>query len=140
MPEILSLPATAAPASAQHVYGGPSGSVPGFAAVESVARVDAFGARFSHRRVTPPDRQADEEARTTPPSTRGRGEERIGRFGNDESYGRPSSPFLAQYIGQALVSDGGTTGYGSVGQIAYRAAAEQGIAILGIQTPVDFFI
>ena len=129
----------AAPAAAHRVSGGPAGHGPGFAAVESVARVDASGARFSHRRVAAPNRPLDEEARATPPSTRGRGEGRIGRFGNDESYGRPSSPFLAQYIGQALVSDGGTTGYGSVGQIAYRDAAERDITFLGFQAPVDLY-
>lgn len=113
------------------------------AAVEPVVRLEPVGARLPGRRVVPfkPERVGDVvgEVRSSPAMV---GHDHDGTTGREPRTGRTlarsSTAFIAQYIGQALVPEGGLEERETAeAALAYRAAAERNIAYFGLEAPVD---
>lgn len=109
------------------------------AAVEPVARLEPVGARLPGRRVVPFKPEPVGDVRSSPAMV---GHDHDGTTGREPRTGRTlarsSTAFIAQYIGQALVPEGGLEERETAeAALAYRAAAERDIAYFGLEAPVD---
>ncbi len=109
------------------------------AAVEPVARLEPVGDRLPGRRVVPfrPEREGD--VRSSPAMVRHDHDDATGREPRTgRTLARPSTAFIAQYIAQALVPEGGLEEAETAeAALAYRTAAERDITYFGLEAPVD---
>ncbi|MFQ5783679.1 MAG: hypothetical protein ACE5H8_02495 [Alphaproteobacteria bacterium] len=111
-------------------------------AVEPVRRVAAIGTRPANRRSAPFTPVRDDETRAARlAGARGRVAARGLLAHAPAGAGLPSTPFLAQYIAQALgpPTDGDAREF-EPGRFAYRVAAERNTTYLGFAGPVDLVV
>lgn len=111
--------------------------------VEPVVRAKPVGARRPSQPLVPLEPVPEGDARPLR-ATAARDHERgaAGRSAPpaDGTLARPSTAFIAQYIGQVLVPEVGLEERESAAALAYRATAERGVTYFGFEAPIDLSV